>query len=348
MISLGEHIEYLLSRHDCIIVPELGAFIARTVEASWNDDYTVMSPPSRQLTFNPSLDHNDGLLANSVMRRHGLSYDRAMASISDEVSTLRHQIDNDGEAVIERVGIFQKSIDSTTTFSPIDNGLFNATHRALPVVNAKRIDRVKVDEPIIASTTITGKVPLTVRLRHHAMRVAASIALLICLGAVISTPILIDDSNVSKASMASAASSSISIERQSEPQSKPCRITLSIAIPDLASSTAVADTVKTNRYRARLQNRLKQTPISKSTKAISLRNNDTDNYCLVVASLGSRSEAEKYMSKHPYQSMKLLEQDGKFRVYVATATSSTELKNQGRAAGIYSRYPGAWVCTRHQ
>ena len=76
MITICEHIEYLLRNHDCVIVPGWGAFIAQYQPASFTEDGQML-PPSRLIGFNASISHQDGLLASSVMRREKISYDAA-------------------------------------------------------------------------------------------------------------------------------------------------------------------------------------------------------------------------------------------------------------------------------
>lgn len=121
-------------------------------------------------------------------------------------------------------------------------------------------------------------------------------------------------------------------------------MTLSIALPDASVSTSVADTVARNRYR-NLQARKAAAMQPSDRGAVALRSEVADRYCLVVASLTSMDEAEKYMQAH--RGLNLLVQDGKYRVYAATANSSTALRNAARNAGLFARYPGAWVCTRY-
>jgi hypothetical protein len=41
----------------------------------------------------------------------------------------------------------------------------------------------------------------------------------------------------------------------------------------------------------------------------------------------------------------MLEKDGRFRIYVATAQSSNAAR-QAINGGLAKRYPGAWVCAR--
>ena len=74
MLTILPHIEYLIRNNDCVIVPGFGAFISHIVPASLGED-GLLTAPCRLLGFNEALQHNDGLLANSLMRKSGVSYD---------------------------------------------------------------------------------------------------------------------------------------------------------------------------------------------------------------------------------------------------------------------------------
>ena len=71
-------------------------------------------------------------------------------------------------------------------------------------------------------------------------------------------------------------------------------------------------------------------------------------YCLVVASLASKSEAEKFITGHSTTDMPLrvLDNDGRWRVYAHSAPSIEELTVAGRNLGVYDAYPSAWICRR--
>ena len=69
MFSIIEHIEYLITCHDCVVVPGWGAFIANYDASTYDATKNVMARPRRSIGFNASVSHNDGLLAQSLMRR---------------------------------------------------------------------------------------------------------------------------------------------------------------------------------------------------------------------------------------------------------------------------------------
>ena len=63
---LAKHITDLLYRYDCVIVPEFGGFITNRIGAKLNESTQTFYPPTKQITFNSHLKHNDGLLANYI------------------------------------------------------------------------------------------------------------------------------------------------------------------------------------------------------------------------------------------------------------------------------------------
>ena len=70
MIELSRHIEILLLENDCVVVPELGGFIAHYQPARYVEDEGIFLPPMRTIGFNPQLTMNDGLLAQSYMETY--------------------------------------------------------------------------------------------------------------------------------------------------------------------------------------------------------------------------------------------------------------------------------------
>ena len=65
MKDLNVYIEELLYKHQCVIIPKFGAFISNRKSAKMADDKTF-DPPKRELSFNASLNSNDGLLIKHV------------------------------------------------------------------------------------------------------------------------------------------------------------------------------------------------------------------------------------------------------------------------------------------
>ena len=71
---IAKYISDLLYRYDCVIVPDFGGFVANRIGAKVNNFTHTFSPPSKQLTFNSLLKHNDGLLANYIASSENISF----------------------------------------------------------------------------------------------------------------------------------------------------------------------------------------------------------------------------------------------------------------------------------
>lgn len=123
METLIRHIEYLLSSHDCVIVPGFGAFLATWQSAypqhtSKNIEHIAYSYPRRIYTFNSELTDNDGLLYASVARSSGVSSAEAAAKVDKAVGDLKAVLSHDGEAVIGSVGRIEVTMLGELTFEP--------------------------------------------------------------------------------------------------------------------------------------------------------------------------------------------------------------------------------------
>ncbi len=71
-----------------------------------------------------------------------------------------------------------------------------------------------------------------------------------------------------------------------------------------------------------------------------------DPYVLVVASLANDGEVERFMAAHPDEQLGLLRSQGRLRVFAATGSSVSSLQADATEAGLYNRYPNAWICRR--
>jgi hypothetical protein len=104
MQNIPFHIAYLLLRHECVIVPGLGAFVASPSDREKTKRWGILSPPEFFLGFNPEIKHNDGLLANSVAKEKKCSYKEANLLIDQYVTDVLQALDEGKEVRIPWVG----------------------------------------------------------------------------------------------------------------------------------------------------------------------------------------------------------------------------------------------------
>lgn len=306
-----------------MIVPGWGALIARRIAARYDAEAGLFIPPHRELSFNPAITATDGLLAASVSRRERIPYAKAAEAVYSEVDSLRHQLEFDGELTLPRIGTFRRPAPGATPlFEPAADTMVNAPFSALPRIEVSAAcaeASVEEDEAAVVAHEIKPRrrVPMFVR-------IAASMAILLGVGFAATDNSLLnngaDHTDYASMSPANAPRPSELITDDVEAASE-----LFIAMPaDPQASVTI-------------------TP-SQQTKAAPSPGNAAPRYCLVVASLPSRALAQKFIAGQGDSSLRILESQGRFRVYAAGAATKEEAAAKRKA--VASRYPDAWVCSR--
>ena len=195
MFSIIEHIEYLMTCHDCVVIPGWGAFIANYDKAGFDEERSVLERPQRTIGFNASVNHNDGLLAQSLVRCEGLSYDEAMRFIADSVTSFRQQLAMRSEVSMGRLGYFRSNDGNLIEFVPFfrDNATdqyYGLADFGIHTVESLELAAREADAQEEAPAAV---VPQERNLfSRRATRIAASAAALIGLGILLSTPIIVD------------------------------------------------------------------------------------------------------------------------------------------------------------
>lgn len=118
METIVTHIEYLLRHHACVIVPGIGAFIVSSHPARFSEDGLTLFPPRREICFNSALSHDDGVLAGSIARRQGISYEEARSHMLRLTAAMARCLETDGEITIGKIGCLIRHADSTIEFTP--------------------------------------------------------------------------------------------------------------------------------------------------------------------------------------------------------------------------------------
>lgn len=327
MISMIEHIEYLISTHDCVIVPGYGAFIAQYTPATICSETSTFSPPIRSISFNQSINHNDGLLANSIARKDNVSYDDALRNISHAVNALNNQLKECNTIQFGCLGIFRYNTENSLIFEPSHSNTAMAEcfgFKKLPILTLEQLSESTAEIIDIDRVSYLRKI--------RAVKYAASIILLIALSFVLTTPISFDKSKSEFASM-SIVKDMQNIQSQNINDSR----VLYISYPK-------ENIEKDNNVSINASQRKKSTStVHKSSGDVN--NVETDNtegkYCLIVASLPSYELAAKHIAESKNGSnMRIMQKDGKYRVYVASNDSYKVLETKR------SHYKESWICKR--
>ena len=186
MIELAKHIEKLLLDNDCVIVPELGGFIAHYQPARYEEDEGVYMPPYRSVGFNPQLMMNDGLLVQSYMQAHHTDYPDAVREIAQGVGALKDKLFQDGVVEISGVGSLYYTIRDTYEFHPELNGILSPSLYALDSFSIQPLALVQEEEEI-RPNLVEKKVHREINMRWLNNAVAVAVAAILFF--VLSVPV---------------------------------------------------------------------------------------------------------------------------------------------------------------
>ncbi|MDR2385368.1 MAG: SPOR domain-containing protein [Tannerella sp.] len=218
MNSLIEHIERLLLLHDCVIIPDFGGFVLQSVSASHDAETNIFFPPRKEVVYNQTLDHNDGLLIEAYMKKCGTDFSKAQQTVRNNVTLLKDTLENEGELSFGSVGLFVKDEERLVFvqgknsdvlfasssfglpvfhFLPLQNRKQSSTAATVSVKPAITIQPVKGEHNKKSENkNILYKIPVTKAFVRIVVAVAAAILLFL----LISTPVKDVDKESYKAS----------------------------------------------------------------------------------------------------------------------------------------------------
>ena len=116
-MTVANYINDLLYRYDCVIVPNFGGFVTNKVGAKVNHFSQTFYPPTKLITFNSHLNHNDGLLANYIASVENISFEEATKSIANTVAKWNVELQSNS-VEIASVGKLMLNKDQKLIFTP--------------------------------------------------------------------------------------------------------------------------------------------------------------------------------------------------------------------------------------
>lgn len=165
MIELNQHIEVLLLSNDCVIVPNLGGFVAHHVNARYDTSDGTYLPPLRTLGFNPSLKLNDHLLVQSYIETYDISYPEALRRIENEVEELKQHLENESKYEFNNLGVLSINEEGNYQFAPCESGILSPELYGLSLFEILPLTTMSEASTVILEKEPIEDEPKTVELR---------------------------------------------------------------------------------------------------------------------------------------------------------------------------------------
>ena len=141
-MKFEKHIRDLLYRYDCVILPNLGAFVTRNVSSNIDELNNLIQPPQKIISFNSSIYENDGLLANHISVVENISHKEAAKKIEKKILSYKKILNNKKFLNIKDVGELSLK-DGKYLFSPSNKINFLSSSFGLAEFSTSEISRGK-------------------------------------------------------------------------------------------------------------------------------------------------------------------------------------------------------------
>ena len=114
---IQKYIKELLYLHECVTVPNFGAFLTRQANVLIQPESGIFNPPRKEVSFNSLLKSNDGILVHYMAQREQISFEHALRKIEKEVIVWKQRL-NTQQLSFPGIGEMRLNAEKKITFNP--------------------------------------------------------------------------------------------------------------------------------------------------------------------------------------------------------------------------------------
>lgn len=166
LTSIEKHIVDLLHQHDCVIIPGLGGLVANYTPAFADERGNSLLPPKKGFIWNRFLVHNDGLLANEIVKSEQVSYDLALDKVSEFVTNIKNELKEHKRFEFSQIGFLYENTPGQIQFE-FSGRNFLLNSFGLPVVRLEQLPLLETIPEEIKETKVIQLEPNTIKEDHQ-------------------------------------------------------------------------------------------------------------------------------------------------------------------------------------
>ncbi|MCD8179020.1 MAG: SPOR domain-containing protein [Tannerellaceae bacterium] len=226
MLRIVSHIEQLLQKHDCVIVPEFGGFVSHVLHTMYDAEKHVFTPTHKEVVFNGSLRYNDGLLTESYMQEYGIDFKNAQEMVDQDTATMQMFLAKHGVVQLGRIGKLNLSATGELIFEPGTPFLSVPGAYGLSSVQLKTLQILQQEEAALQMAREKETARASTHVYRRLLQGVATTAAAVALFFLVSTPV----TDVERTNAASMLPKLVTISMQeTTPEIQPEEEELSIA-----------------------------------------------------------------------------------------------------------------------
>ncbi len=190
MTSVLDYTRKLLYEHDCVVLPDLGGFLAYFSHAFYSEQNLLYHPPQKRVAFNEALKLDDGLLTHYLTINEQITREEAQKRVRQFVDTIKNTIKEEGAYSLEGIGTLEINAEGKLQFEPTPVTNFYADGyglKSLTVATVKPTIKVEASESATDWTTTdraAEELPLEIPRRRRS-RVAMYVGAVLLVGSAL-------------------------------------------------------------------------------------------------------------------------------------------------------------------
>lgn len=355
MFRIIVHIERLLLVHDCVIVPQFGGFVLQPVPPICDGEKDIFRPLRKEISFNSTLQHNDGLLPESYMSLYRVNFQQAQLMLEEDIEEVKAVLKREGALSLGVLGSFAIASEGQIVFSPGETDLFSVNSYGLPVFHFPALSSLQSvvaeknltadrDRMITPKKKDTVYIPVSRRLLRAAVGSVAAIGLFL----LISTP-------VKDVNQAAYTASFIPTEMVAY---KPVSVevtTPAVVNPENSEAKEISSTeeISTEAGKKGTEKPVSIKEVSKEKINVSAKHTVDKTvqpkpkmYHIVIASFPSEAQADTYIAgvdKNLCKHVSKVVRDGKYRIYADKFDNRKEAEAYMATLRAHAEFKDAWL-----
>jgi len=216
MQNIDFHLAYLLTKHECVIIPDFGAFVVSFLPASKREETGIFCSPVHSLGFNSNIKHNDGLLANSLSIEKNIPYKEATFLLKEYANYLNDQLNKSKELKIKWVGTLSLLGENRILFTPASRLSCNALHFGFSNFYLPCLKELESNREIVVEKKENREV-IQISVNKRTLTWASSVAATVLALFLVSTPLNNQyEQNRQRASLLSIPVEKMEIKKEAE------------------------------------------------------------------------------------------------------------------------------------
>lgn len=343
MLRIVGHIESLLLRNDCVIIPRFGGFVLREVQASFEETGAMFCPPHKEISFNTNLRHTDGLLAESYMQVYDVDYGNASEMLERDVEALEKCLREEKRLDCGKIGSFRLGDEGQLIFTPGQSALWNASFYGLETYHFPKLEPLPAEKPEMrVETRKPEKDVIYIPVNRRLLRVVAGAAAACALFFLVSTPVKEVNPAAYTASFVPREMMAVSMTRTDVPK----EATVDLAKAETTGEVNDELVMEKPKEMAPEVEPSGKAEVAKAPEVKSAPAVKRKMFHIIIASFPNEQQADEYISTVDRQvctGVDKITRDGKCRVYAARFDNREEAERYQAALRKHEKYKDAWL-----